>query len=147
MLPNLTVVPMRELDTVAAGTAAFGIIDTKGYDFAKIVYATAKSTGASAQDYVDLGHCDTLATAYTDTGVVTIVTGTTDHTIVAESTDYSNVYVFNVDLRGRKRYLCMRYESDMTHSGSMLAILARKEDGSEATVATTAHGTRNVMNI
>lgn len=144
MLPNLTVVPMREIDTVAGGTAAFGIVDTKGYDFAKLVYVTAKATVASSQDFFDFGHCDTLATAYTDTGVTTICTGTTDLTVVAESTDYSNVYTFNVNLVGRKRYLAMRYESDGTHSGCMFAILGRKEDGHEATVATTAHGTRNI---
>lgn len=146
MLPNLTVVPMREINTVAGGTAAFGIVDTKGYDFAKLIYATTKATAASSQDYFDFGHCDTLATAYTDTGVTTICTGTTDLTVVAESTDYSNTYVFNVDCRGRKRYLVMRYESDATHLGAMLAVLGRKEDGAEATVATTAHGTRNIAN-
>ena len=66
MLPNFDIVPMRELDTVAGGTAAFGIIDTNGYDFASIVYTTPKATAASSQDACNLAEDDTLATAFTD---------------------------------------------------------------------------------
>lgn len=145
MLPNLQVVPMREIDTVAGGTAAFGIVDTKGYDYAKLVYVTAKATAASSQDALNLAEDDTLATAFTDATEVAGFDGSADYSIVAESTDYSNCYVFNLDLRGRKRYLAMTYESDATHSGSMVAILGRQADGDEATVATTAHGTRNII--
>lgn len=146
MLPVLQVVPMREIDTVAGGTAAFGIVDTQGYDYAKIVYVTAKATAASSQDALNLAEDDTLATAFTDATEVDGFDGTADYTITAESTSYSNTYVFNVDLKGRKRYLAMTYESDATHSGCMVAILGRKADGDEATVATTAHGTRNIVN-
>lgn len=148
MLPNLTVVPMRELATVAGGTAAFGVIDTQGYDFAKIVYATPKATVASSQDHLNLAEDDTLPTAFTDATEIDGCSGTdSDFTIVAESTDYSNVYTYNVDLKGRKRYLAMNYESDGIHGGCMLAILGRKADGAEATVATTAHGTRNIVSV
>lgn len=147
MLPVLDAVPMREFDTVAAGTAAFGIVDTKGYDFAKIIYFTCKSTGASSQDACNLAEDDTLATAFTDATEISGCDGTADFTLIAESTDYSNAYVYNVDLRGRKRYIAMTYESDMTHYGAMVALLGRKADGTEATVATTAHGARNIVNV
>ena len=146
MLPVLQVVPMREIDTVAGGTAAFGIVDTKGYDYAKIVYVTALATAASSQDAINLAEDDTLATAFTDATEVSGFDGTADYSVTAESTTHSNAYVFNVDLTGRKRYLAMTYESDATHSGCMVAILGRKADGDEATVATTAHGTRNIVN-
>lgn len=147
MLPVLDVVPMREFDTVAAGTAIFGIVDTKGYDFAKICYITSKATGASAQDACNLGEDDTLATAFTDSTEIDGCDGTADFTLIAESTSYSNVYTYNVDLRARKRYLTLTYESDMTHYGCAVAILSRKKDGNEETVATTAHGTRNIVNV
>jgi len=145
MLPKLTVVPMREIDTLAAAAAAFGVVDTKGYDFAKIVYLTGKATAASSQDAWLLGEDDTLSTAITDTTAISGCTGVTDFTVVAESTSYSNTYVFNLDLRGRKRYISASYESDATHTGAMFAILSRKEVGDEETVATTAHGTRNIV--
>ena len=147
MLPNLIAVPMREFATVAGGTAAWGIVDTKGYDFAKIIYFTSKATAASSQDAINLAEDDTLATAFTDSTEIPLCDGTADYTVVAESTDYSNSYVYNVDLRGRKRYVHMTYESDATHFGAMVAILSRQENGPEATVATTAHGTRNIVNI
>lgn len=147
MLPNLQVVPMREYDTVAAGTAAFGIVDTKGYDYAKICYITCKSTGASSQDACNIGEDDTIATAFTDSTEISGCDGTADFTLVAESTSYSNVYVYNVDLKGRKRYITFTYESDMTHYGCMVAMLGRQADGAEATVATSAHGTRNIVNV
>ena len=147
MLPNLQVVPMREFDTVAAGTAVLGIVDTKGYDFAKICYITCKSTGASSQDACNLAEDDTLPTAFTDATEIDGCDGTADFTLVAESTSYSNVYTYNVDLRGRKRYLALTYESDMTHYGCAVAILGRKVDGAEETQATSAHGTRNIVNV
>jgi hypothetical protein len=138
---------MRELGTVAGGTAAFGIVDTQGYDFAKIVYFTSKATAASSQDACNLAEDDTLATAFSDASEIDGCDGTADFTLIAESTDYSNAYVYNVDLSGRKRYIAMTYESDATHLGSMVAILGRKADGAEATVATSAHGTRNIVNV
>ena len=147
MLPDLQAVPMREYATVAGGTAAFGVVDTKGYDFAKILYVTSKATAASSQDACNVGEDDTLATAFTDSTEIAGCDGTADFTLVAESTSYSNVYSYNLDLRGRKRYITFTYESDATHYGCMLALLGRKEDGAEATVATSAHGTRNIVNV
>jgi len=138
---------MREYATVAGGTAAFGVVDCKGYDFAKIVYSTSKATGASSQDACNLAEDDTLPTAFTDATEIDGCDGMADFTMVAESTSFCNNYVYNVDLRGRKRFLSMTYESDMTHFGAMFAILGRKQDGDEATVATTAHGTRNIVNV
>jgi hypothetical protein len=138
---------MRELASVAAGTAAFGIVDTQGYDFAKIVYFTQKATAASSQDACNLAEDDTLATAFTDATEIDGCDGTADFTLAAESTSYSNAYVYNVDLRGRKRYLAMTYESDAIHAGCMVALLGRKADGDEATVATTAHGARNIVSV
>jgi len=146
MLPVLDVVPMREYATVAAGTAVIGVVDTKGYDFAKLLYITNKATGASAQDFLDLAESDTEPTAFADGTAVDGFDGTADYSIVAESTTKSNVYVFNVDLKGRKRFLVTNYESDMTHYGCWVALLGRKQDGAEETVATTAHGARNIIN-
>jgi len=138
---------MREYATVAGGTAAFGVVDTKGYDFAKVCYITSKATAASSQDACNLGKDDTLPTAFTDSTEIALCDGTADFTVVAESTTYSNVYTYNVDLSGRKRYLTLTYESDATHYGCAVTILGRKVDGAEETVATSAHGTRNIVNV
>ncbi len=146
MLPQLQPVPMREIDTVAGGTAAFGVIDTKGFDYATLLYLTAAATAASSQDKLNLAEDDTEPTAFTDATEVDGFDGANDYTIVAESTTKSNVYQFNVDLRGRKRFLAMEYESDATHSGCMLACLMRKHVGPPETVATTLHGVRNIVN-
>lgn len=147
MLPVLDCVPMREIDTVAGGTAAFGVVDTLGYDFAKIIYITAKATAASSQDAINIFEDDTLTTAVSNATEIAGCDGTADFTVTAESTSYSNAYVYNVDLRGRERYISMTYESDATHSGCMIALLGRKADGTEATVATTAHGARNIISV
>jgi hypothetical protein len=138
---------MREFATVAGGTAAFGTVDTLGYDYAKIVYFTAKATAASSQDACNLAEDDTAPTAFTDATEIDGCDGTADFTLIAESTSFSNAYVYNVDLKGRKRYLAMTYESDATHYGAMVAILGRKADGDEATVATSAHGARNIVSV
>jgi hypothetical protein len=147
MLPDLDVVPMRELASVAAATAAFGVVDTLGYDYAKIVYLTGTSTGVSSQDACNVYEDDTLTTSVTDATEIDGCDGTADFTLVAESTTTSNAYVYNIDLRARKRYISMTYESDMTHYGGMIALLGRRARGTEATVATSAHGTRNIVNV
>lgn len=147
MLPEMQVVPMREYATVAGGTAAFGVVDTKGYDFAKICYITSKATAASSQDACNLAEDDTLPTAFTDSTEIPLCDGTADFSLIAESTSYSNVYTYNVDLRGRKRYVSFTYESDATHYGCMVAVLGRKARGAEETVATSAHGTRNIVRV
>lgn len=147
MLPDLSVVPMRELATVAAGTAAFGVVDTDGYDYAKIIYLTQKATAASSQDACNVYEDDTLTTAVSNATEIDGCDGTADFTLAAESTTMSNAYVYNIDLRARKRYISMTYESDAIHAGGMVALLGRREKGTEATVATTAHGTRNIVNV
>ena len=147
MLPVFDVVPMREYYTVAGGTAAFGIIDTKGYDFLSVIYQTGLATAGSSQDACNLAEDDTLATAFTDATEIALCDGTADFSVAAESTTHSNVYRYDVDLRGRKRYIAMTYESDATHFGAMTAILMRKADGAPATVATTAHGQRNIVSV
>jgi hypothetical protein len=147
MLPVLDVIPMREFDTVAGGTAAFGVVDTKGYDYAKIIYLTGKATAASSQDACNVYEDDTLTTAVSNATEIDGCDGTADFTLIAESTTFSNAYVYNVDLRGRKRYISFSYESDATHYGSMVALLGRKADGTEATIATTAHGARNIVSV
>jgi hypothetical protein len=138
---------MREYATVAAGTAAFGVVDTKGYDYAKIIYLTGKATAASSQDVCNVYEDPTLTTAVSNATEIDGCDGTADFTLVAESTSFSNAYVYNLDLRARQRYISMAYESDATHFGAMVALLGRREEGSEATVATTAFGTRNVVNV
>lgn len=147
MLPDLDVMPMREYATIAGGTAAFGVVDTKGYDYAKIIYLTSKATAASSQDECNVFEDDTLTTAVSNATEIDGCDGTADFTLIAESTDYSNAYVYNIDCRARKRYLSMSYESDATHFGCMVALLGRREEGSEVTVATTAFGARNIVSV
>jgi len=147
MVPNSQIVCMTDMATVAADAACTALVDTIGYDYAKIVYLTGISSGISSQDHVSLGESPTSPTAYADCTDVSGCDGTSaDFTIVAESTTHSNAYVFNVDLRGRQRYLCLNYESDMTHGGVAIAILSRAENAEEHTDATTAHGVRNIVN-
>ncbi len=147
MQPEPTIKFMRTMATVAAGTEAFCIVDTKGYDYGTFTYVTELATVASSQDLVALAHNDTLATAYTHADVETLSVGGTDFTIVAESTSFANIYQFNVDLRSKKRYIILSYESDGIHSGVGLAMLHKSEDQIPVTIATTADGVRNLVRL
>ena len=136
MVPNPTVKFMRDPVTVAGGTIAFGIIDTKGFDYGVFLYLDGPNTAAGTPDIIRMGHDDTLSTAVTDGTVLTAFQGGTaidsTHGFVLQAISVTggarNTAYFGMDLRGKKRYISMDYEADGTHSGSMVALLSRAED-------------------
>jgi len=145
MLPQLDIELMHSsLSTIAAGTEAFGKVDTRGYDFCKILVVDGIPTAANTPDYFRIGDCDTAPTAFAD--CTALLTQGTDYTVAASSTTKANAYTCDIDLRGKDRYIGVGYESDATQKGVLIAILGRKRDGgAQSTVATTAEGVRNVL--
>ncbi|MFA5379346.1 MAG: hypothetical protein WC455_26555 [Dehalococcoidia bacterium] len=140
------------VSTLAAGVAAFGIVDTKGYDFACVLYPGYAATAADTPDQIQIGHDDTVATAFTDSTALTQFTGgTAVATNVgfvrrAQSSTLPNMNQFNVDLRGLKRYLTIAFECDCTHAGMPIAVLGKKDEWVEpSSVATTSVGMRNFV--
>ena len=154
MVPKTDVVLMgtNSMVTVAGGAVCESWVDTRGYDYGKFIYLTGVSTAAAGDtcDACELAHNDTLPTAFTTAGYAILdgCDGTAgDFTLPTISSTHASAIVFNVDLRGKKRYIAMRVECDATHTGAAIALLTRKEEGEEATTATTAQGVRTIVSV
>lgn len=104
MLPQTKViVPVAQVSKTNGATAE-GLIDTLGYDWATIDIITATADVVSnSPSVLKLQEADT--TDATNLANISGFVGGTDFTIGPDSTSVANVRKFNVDLRGRKRYL------------------------------------------
>jgi len=156
MLPNSkSVVPFEGLTMSSAGTV-MGTIDTKGYDFASIKLVAGTGDAASTA-VTTLRMCESddtsSLTAYTDGDAVTAFVGaaatstSAGFVLPALSSTKQNVYKFNVDLRGRKRYLGINFapEKQTVGVGCVADLHRAEEDPAEATAATSADGARVIV--
>lgn len=119
--------------TSSNGATGTGTIDTLGYDFASIdIYMGASNDSTNNPTVFNIVEADVSTT----TSFVTIsgFVGDTDWTIPAEDTDNGNTYKFNIDLRGRMRYLGTRISPLTTQLISVTCNLFR---GDEAPVGAT----------
>ena len=135
MLPQSKLILAIDALSVTAGGTHTGTIDTLGYDFASIDVIMATSNATTNNPTVfKLVESDATVTNITSVDDITAFVGDTAWTIPAEDTNNGNTYKFNVDLRGRKRYLGVRISPLTTQLVSVTANLFR---GDEAPISAT----------
>jgi len=123
-----------EISVAASATHSLEI-DTLGFEYASIdvafsPFTSAAATSATAATVIRLAHSDSTGTA-AQSNISGFVSGT-DFTVAAGSTTGSNVgyaHRFDVDLRGRRRYLTVYATPVSTVGVVTVARLSRGEAG------------------
>jgi hypothetical protein len=139
----------------SAGTVV-GTLDTLDADFACIdIIAGSADAAVTALTSLRMAESDTQSafTAHTDGDAVTAFVGaaatstSAGFVLPACSSTKQNVYRFNVDLRGRKRYLGVDITiSKQTEGVGMIGHLYRNRiEPAQATAATTVDGARLIV--
>ena len=134
----------------------FATVDTKGYDYMCLdIYAGTAEAAMTALEILRMGESDTVPTDVTTDCTVlpalscaAAVCATASNILPAGSSTKENTYRFNVDLRGRKRYIGVDYTPvKQTVDILMVAHLFKNNTGDDphVTQATTADGFRIVM--
>jgi hypothetical protein len=154
---NFKTVILEETQSATSSGDVFATVDTKGYDF--MVFQILSGTHEAAETSLEilrLGHSETTPTDVTTDCTVlpafscgAAVAATCENILPAGSSTKQNVYQFNVDLRGKRRYFAVDYTPvKQTVAISLLAHLFRENQGDDpiATVATTSDGLRLVAN-
>ncbi len=161
MLPQSKTVPLFEgLTMASAGTVAGGV-DTIGFDFCEIdLVAGTGETASTALAALHLMESDTVTAAtdftdYTDGSPITQFVGaaaistSAGFVLPALSSSVQNSYRFNIDLKGRMRYIGLELGVEKQTVGvSCTARLSRVADGVDASriLGTATIGQRLVVN-
>lgn len=156
MNPECKTVPMFEGITMTSAGTVFGSVDTLGYDY--LIIDLEAGTGEAASTAVTTLRCcesDTAPTAYTDGTAITACVGaaatstSAGFVLPALSSTTENTYQFNIDLRGRKRYIGINFAPEKQTVGvGAQAKLFRVNTGdgpAQETVATGTAGARLVV--
>jgi hypothetical protein len=123
-----TVIPIAAV-TTTAGTALTGIIDTLGYDTLALCVTQGTQSATTKPTALKLAEGDTT-TAFTD--ITKFVGGGTGGFTIPES--YTSTtsgqwnVKFNVDLRGRKRYLQVSHTTGTVTYAATVGLLMRGEN-------------------
>ena len=127
--------------TVAAASTTEAGLDTYGYDYCTIdVINGATASNATAVTFLQISETDTvLPTQYTDGDAIVALTGaaavsaTAGFVLPTPSTctvvPIGSNFRFNIDLKGRKRYLGILVTPAQTWALSAVAMLSRCQDG------------------
>lgn len=116
------------------GATATGTVDCKGFDFVTLdLVAATADTASNKPSVLTLTEGDTTSAFATFSGCVS----GTDYTIPSASTSAAQVYKFNLDLRGRKRYLKLTVSPRTTQ---IVCALANLHKGDKAPINTTRSG-------
>ena len=127
--------------TVAAASTTEAGVDTLGYDYCTIdVMNGATASNATAVTFLQISETDTvLPTQYTDGDAIVALTGaaavsaTAGFVLPTPSTctvvPIGSNFRFNIDLKGRKRYLGILVTPGQTWALSAVAMLSRCQDG------------------
>ena len=104
MRPSLKAAVVINDSGVTNGETATGNIDTLGFDWMKLdVMMTTSNDTTNNPSVLKLSESDD--TVVSNFANISGLVGDTDFTIPAADTSNSDIYTFNVDLRGRKRYI------------------------------------------
>lgn len=156
MLPDSETKIMVEAGQCTSAGTVVGTLDTYGADFAVIdVIAGSADAAVTQLTSLRMAEDDTQSafTAHTDGDAVTSFVGATatstsaGFVLPALSSTKQNIYRFNVDLRGRKRYLGVDITiAKQTEGVGMVGHLFRNESApAMATAATSADGARLIV--
>ena len=116
-------------------------LDTKGYDYAEIAVVLGATDIAmtalkvTESDTTGSGHADVTGLVY---GTSTDIDGNTS--ALPTATDDNGIFAFEIDLRGRKRYLDMTATVGNGTNGTYIAIIARLSRADAAPVTVSAKG-------
>lgn len=155
MVPDFKTVPIFEGLTMTSAGTVFDAVDTLGYDYLSIDLVAGTGEAAStAVTTLRLCESDTDPTAYTGGTAITACVGaaatstSAGFVLPALSSTKQNVYRFNIDLKGRKRYIGVNFAPEKQTVGvACLAHLFRVADGpAMETAATSADGARVIAN-
>ena len=145
MLPyGKQVIVISQASTTNAATAT-GNIDTQGYDYATIDVIMATSNDTTNNPTVfKLAECDTTVVTSFANITAAVGDGTGGFTIPAAVTSGNWGMKFNVDLRGKKRYLKLSISPLTTQVITAIANLFR---GDELPVDTTKANVKALVNL
>lgn len=130
--------------TVSNAGTVTGRIDTLGYDYLNLAVVMGTTNAATNNPTVfKIGEGDTTST-YTDIAALT-GDGATGWTIpsMSDATTTENAFLFNIDLRGRKRYLLLTISPLTTHLVTAMGQLYRAE---QLPITTTSAGVLALVN-
>jgi len=136
----------------SAGSAAAvvtGQIDTKGFDYLTIDVLDISNTSALALAALELTESDTEMTAATAGTDIVALTGaaatstSAGFVLPSPSSSCNNLYRFNINLTGRKRFIAIRHGSGVAALNivHILGTLHRCQSGPAAAASTTAANT------
>jgi hypothetical protein len=133
---------------VTGGSILTTEIDTIGWDYLQVVMSLGVTDGIFTT--LSITEADVSATSHTAvTGLVYDVSANIDGdtSSIPGISDSNNIFAFDIDLRGRKRFIDLTGTVDGTGSGafaSVIAILSRAED---TPVTMTQRGCNEVLRI
>jgi len=154
MLPDLKTKIMIEPEACDTNSTPFGVVDTLDFDFVHIEIDLG-SASASASALADIGLCedDTVPTAFGDGDAIVECVGgaaidaTHGFVFPKQGSNKLSTYEFNLDLRGRKRYIGCKITEAKDAEIAMTAHLFRGSTGpAQKVVDVTADGCRLLVN-
>lgn len=125
------------------GATASGNIDTKGYDWLTLDLAMSTSNDTTNNPSV-LKITESDDTVVTNFAAITGLTGDSDFTIPAAVTQGDWGVKFNIDLRGRKRYLKVSASPVTTQ---VIAAIANLGVGEQSPVNTTDANVKALVEV
>ena len=139
--------PGAIIDDASATTTA---IDTKGWDYCQIVVLLGATdiamTALKVQESNDDGSTDTYADV---TGLLfgasTNVAGSTS--TLPSATDDNKFFIFEIDLRGRDRYLDLVATCGNGSTGTYITAFAILSRGEEAPVTAAQRGASQILRV
>lgn len=123
----------------AASTANWGYVDTKGYDAVQIDLIEMSASAATQVTGLRIREDDTVPTAFTDMSAIVALTGAAATSTSAgfvlpfPNSAVENNYRFNIDLRGRKRYVGIDFVPAVSTQCAAIALLLRAEESGQST--------------
>ena len=117
------------LDPVSLGSGTITSdtnVDTNGYDYLTIIVSTGASAGISALKIEESANSD--LSSGSDVAVLGTTANIDGSTSAVPSSGNDEIHVFNIDLRGRKRYLGVTATSGGTVLCSILGILTKASE-------------------
>lgn len=137
--------PAAKLDNTSATTAE---IDTLGYDYAEIVVYIGDTDIAMAalkvteSDTTGSGHADITGLVF---GTSTDIDGNTSS--LPSATDDNKFFKFEIDLRGRKRYIDVVATAGDGTTGTYATIFAILSKADEAPSSATEAGCAAILRV
>lgn len=136
MKPNTKTVQMIIPTTaITAASTNTGYVDTKGYNYLTIDVVEMSASAATQVTALGLAEGDTVPTSYTSETKIAAFTGaaatstSAGFVLPTPSSTVENLYRFNVDLRGRKRYITLLFQPAVSTRAAAIATLSMPQEG------------------